>query len=319
MVDARKIAEELGIVGRMPCLLVICHYFHDGLYTHALASGTSDEVASTVESVCAGFYDANARTLSSLSIVEDALDASLYSSEELRQFRDALDRVADAFARAQQTQDNLVAAIQAEAPIETALTTARLLPDVRLADLVPPGHVTDAPEFSDIATIMWRILNNIQIVKRAFTGERHSRRSTNEIIETLRETDSGLLGVFNDAPIRISIDYSSILQALRAGNGAPKAELSRQEHYLYARRRLGSIDHEVSFSASDFGPLLNLAKLVVRVQSVHPGSAERLSATSAAAIEPILMRLDHARRAYEARLRQSFDKVTTRLLALRNE
>src|SRR5262245_490856 len=74
VVNSRSIAGELGIVSRMPCILVICHHFSDAIYTWSLTSGDADEVASVFDRFCSAFYDSNSATLTALDVVEEALD-----------------------------------------------------------------------------------------------------------------------------------------------------------------------------------------------------------------------------------------------------
>ncbi len=90
--SSRTIAQKLGILDQLPCILVICHHFSNAVYIKNLSDETPTEIVRFFDEFCSSFYDCNAKLLWALEQVENYLDDCVYTVKELLQTRDEIER-----------------------------------------------------------------------------------------------------------------------------------------------------------------------------------------------------------------------------------
>lgn len=317
ILNSRAIAEELGIVGRTPCILVICHGFSNALYTWQLPCGSADEVATAFEYFCRAFYDANAPVIQALSVVEEALDQSIYSVDELSSLKRSTDRVATALSVISDRRDTeLLGAFESTPDAASLLVSSRYLANSNYEDLLPPGQSGEAP-LVDAFRLSAGLLRDMDAVIALLSGNPPVGQSYNHLIDQVREADSMSLKSFRDWTIPISINFSDAIRVLRSVDG-PKRSLERLERHLNKRQWLQGAQHRLGLWPEEIIPLVTLSKLVESGQMCDPVRTTQLREEIAAAIDSVCDALAVVHEVYQKKARLDFEALRASYVTFRN-
>jgi hypothetical protein len=303
--NSRAIAEYLGIVDRTPCFLMMCHHFCNEMFTLPLAARSATDVADRFEEFCGSFYDANAPVFRALGQVEEMLDQSIYSAEELTAVSRILDKTVAAFRRFQSGSDNdLFTAAQGDPLTRTVVVNERFLQDQRFEDILPPGVLNEAPMARQFS-LSGRVTRDLERLIQQLSGEVVVGRSNNDLIQMIRDNDQALLRRFEGWTVRTKLDFPELLAALKVNSTVSRRTLSRVEGHLKKKEWLHGLEQSVGFWEDELTPFVVLRRLldacVAGGESPEPLRA--FHEASEALIDALLVEYE----CYRQRMREDFE------------